>query len=138
MPGGEEPTNSMEPTNLTAQQMVVVNSSLLGRVEEFVLGSDWKYYVKRVEMFFEVNNVLEAKKVPTILTMGNKMYALLRSTVSPRRPKELSYAEIVDTLDKHLDPKPIAIAEHFKFHEVEQQESESIRAFLARLKTEVG
>ena len=31
-------------------------------------------------MFFEINNVLEEKKVPTILTlMGNKMYALLRS-----------------------------------------------------------
>ena len=92
-------------------------------------GSDW------MEMFFEVNNVLEAKKVPTILTlMGNKMHALLRSIVSPRRPKELSFAEIVDNLAKHLDPKPIVIAERFKFHKAEQQESESIRDFLARLK----
>ena len=66
--------------------------------------------------------------------MGNKMYALLRSIVSPRRPKELSFAEIVDNLDKHLDPKPIVIAERFKFHKAEQQESESIRDFLARLK----
>ena len=66
--------------------------------------------------------------------MGNKMYALLRSIVSPRRPKELSFAEIVDSLDKHLDPKPIVIAERFKVQRVEQQESESIRDFLARLK----
>ena len=124
-----------EPTNATAQQTVVVNSSHIGRVEEFVPGSDWKHYVERMEMFFEVNNVLEAKKVPTILTlMGNKMYALLRSIVSPRRPKELSFAEIVDNLAKHLDPKPIVIAERFKFHKAEQQESESIRDFLARLK----
>ena len=75
-----------EPTNATAQQTVVVNSSHIGRVEEFVPGSDWKHYVECMEMFFEVNNVLEEKKVPTILTlMGNKMYALLRSIVSPRR-----------------------------------------------------
>ena len=124
-----------EPTNATEQQTVVVNSSHIGRIEEFVPGSDWKHYVERMEMFFEVNNVLEEKKVPTILTlMGNKMYALLRSIVSPRRPKELSFAEIVDNLAKHLDPKPIVIAERFKFHKVEQQESESIRDFLARLK----
>ena len=33
-----------------------------------------------------------------------------------------------------VDPKPIGIAERFKFREAEQQESESMRDFLARLK----
>ena len=66
--------------------------------------------------------------------MGNKMYALLRSNVSPRRLKELSFAKIVDNLAMHLDPKQIVTAEHFKFHKVEQQELESIRDFLARSK----
>jgi len=66
--------------------------------------------------------------------MGNKMYALLRSNVSPRRLKELSFAKIVDNLAMHLDPKQIVIAEHFKFHKAEQQELESIRDFLARSK----
>ena len=118
-----------------AQQTIVVNSSFIGQVEEFIPGSDWKHYVERVEMFFKVNSVAEDKKVPTILTlMGNKMYALLRNIVSPRRPRDLSFEEIVDNLAKHLDPKPIVIAERFKFHKAEQQESESIRDFLARLK----
>ena len=97
-------TGEEEPPNSTTQQTVAVNSSPIGRVEEFVPGTDWEHYVKRVEMF-EVNNVLEfeAKKVPTILTlMGNKMYALLRSIVSPRRSKKLSFAEIVDNLAKHV------------------------------------
>ena len=40
----------------------------------------------------------------------------------------------MDNLAKHLDPKSIVIAEHFKFHKAEQQELESIRDFLARLK----
>ena len=35
---------------------------------------------------------------------------------------------------KHLDPKPIVIAERFKFHKAEQQKSDSIRDFLARSK----
>lgn len=81
--------------------------------------------------------MLEAKKVHvrTILTlMGKKMFALLRSIVSPTRPKDLSFAETVENLAKHLDPKPIVITEPFKFHKAEQQESESLRDFLARLK----
>ena len=79
--------------------------------------------------------MLEAKIVPTILTlMGNKMYALLRSIVSPRRPKDLSFAEIVDNLAQHLDPKPTVIDKRFKFYKSEQQELEAIRRFLAELK----
>ena len=124
-------SNEQQP----AQQTIVMNSSFIGRVEEFIPGSYWKHYVEKVEMFFEVNSVAEDKKVPTILTlMGNKMYALLRNIVSPGRPRELSFVDIVDNLAKHLDPKPIVIAERFKFHKAEQQESESIRDFLARLK----
>ena len=106
-----------------AQQTIVVNSSFIGQVEEFISGSDWKLYVERVEMFFEVNRVAEEKKVPTILTlMGNKMYALLRNIVSPKRPRDLTLEEIVDNLAKHLDPKPIVIAERFKFHKAEPEE----------------
>ena len=68
--------------------------------------------------------------------MGNnyKMYALFRNIVSPRRPRDLSFEEIVDNLTKHLDPKAIVIAEPFKFPKAEQQESDSIRDFLPRLK----
>ena len=66
--------------------------------------------------------------------MGNKIYALLRNIVYPKRPRDLSFVEIVDNFTKHLDPKPTVTAERFKFHKAEQQESESIRDFLARLK----
>ena len=68
--------------------------------------------------------------------MGNNymMYALFRNIVSPRRPRDLSFEEIVDNLTKHLDSKPIVIAEHLKFHKAEQQESDLIRDFLPRLK----
>ena len=61
------------------------------------------------------------------------MYALLRSISAPRKPKELSFKEIVEILTKHLDPKPIVIAERYKFHKAEQEESESIRQYLAKL-----
>jgi hypothetical protein len=77
----------------------VFNPTFVGQMEEYSPTTDWKQYVERLELFFEVNNVPSAKKVPSILTlMGSKMYALLRSIVAPRRPKELTFKEVVDTL----------------------------------------
>ena len=123
-----------ETSGATAQPNIVVHPSYLGRIEEFTPGSDWKHYVERLEMFFEVNSVPTDKRVPSILTlMGSKMYALLRSIAAPRKPKDLSFTEIVDTLAQHVDPKPIIIAERYKFHKAEQEESESVRQYLAKL-----
>ncbi|PFX16058.1 Uncharacterized protein K02A2.6 [Stylophora pistillata] len=116
------------------QPSIVVHPSCLGRMEEFTPGSDWKHYVKRLEMFFEVNSIPTDKRVPSILTlMGSKMYALLRSISAPRRPKEFNFAEIVEILAQHVDPKPIIIAERYKFLKAEQEESETIRQYLAKL-----
>ena len=116
-----------DTSGASAQPNVVVNPSYLGRMEEFTPGRDWKHYVERLEMFFEVNSIPTDKRVPSILTlMGSKMYGLLRSISAPRKPKELS-------LSQHLDPKPIVIAERFKFHKAEQEDSESKRQFLAKL-----
>ena len=92
---------------------------IFGRIEEFTPGSDWKNYVERLKMFFEVNSVPTDKRVPSILTlMGSKTNALLRSISAPRKLKDLSFTEIVDTLAQHVDPKPIIIAERYKFHTI--------------------
>ena len=125
---------SDEEGHSSTQQTVVFNPTFVGQMEEYSPTTDWKQYVERLELFFEVNNVPSAKKVPSILTlMGSKMYALLRSIVAPRRPKELTFKEVIDTLGQHLEPKPIVIAERYKFHKTEQTESESIRDYLAKL-----
>ena len=117
-----------------AQPSIVVNPSCLGRMEEFTPGSDWKHYVERLAMFFKVNSVPIDKRVQSVLTlMGSKMYALLRSISVLRKPKELNFTEIVDTLAQHVDPKPIIIAERYKFHKAEQGESETVRQYLAKL-----
>ena len=50
-----------------AKQTIVVNSSFIGQVEEFIPGSDWKHYVERVEMFLKVKSVAEDKKIPAYL-----------------------------------------------------------------------
>ena len=123
-----------DPPEGSAEPSVVVHPSFLGRMEEFLPGSDWKHYVERLEMFFTVNGIPTEKQILSILTlMGSKMYALLRSISVPRKAKELSFMEIVDTLAQHVDPRPIIITERYKFHKGEQEQLETIRQYLAKL-----
>ncbi|PFX19179.1 putative ubiquitin thioesterase [Stylophora pistillata] len=136
--GGPNKVNCSNKKRRTSAACIVVHPSCLGRIEEFTPGSDWKNYVERLEMFFEVNSVPTDKRVSSILTlMGSKMYALLRSISAPRRPKELNFAEIVDILAQHVDPKPIINAERYKFHKAEQEESETIRQYLAKAEVKI-
>ena len=39
----------------------------------------------------------------------------------------------MDTLAQHVDPKPIIIADRYKLHKAEQEESETVRQYLAKL-----
>ena len=92
----------------SGQLNIVVNSSCVGRIEEFTLTGDWKHYVEWPEIFFDVTSVLTDKHVPSVLTlMDSKMYALLRSISALRKPKELAFTEIVDSLSLNLDMNPI-------------------------------
>ena len=85
----------------------------------------WESYIERLEQYFELNNMAAEKKVPALLTfIGPKVYQLLKDFVSPQRPSEKSYAEIVNVLKDHLTPKTITIAERFKFSKRVQQDGE--------------
>jgi len=67
---------------------------------------EWRQYVERSEMYFEVNNVPDLRRVPFVpALMGSQMYALslLLGPISvPREPKELSFTELFNTLAKHF------------------------------------
>lgn len=61
-------------------------------------------------------------------------YGLLRSLIAPVKPGTMKYDEIVSTLQTHFTPKPIVIAERFRFHKRYQAEGESIAQYVAVLK----
>jgi len=89
-------------------------------------------YIERLEMFFVVNSVPEDKKAASLLTlMGGKMYALLKSLRTPTKPTEMPFEDIVEVMGRHLTPKPLVIAERYKFHKCNQEEGQSVREFLA-------
>ena len=111
-------------------------STLLGNLESFdEKTEDWSSYIERVEQFFIANGVKEEKHVPTLLSViGGKTYTLLRNLSAPVKPAERSFKEIVELLRKHLSPKPLVIAERFRFHRRDQLSGESISNYVAELK----
>ena len=105
----------------------------IGRINPYDDGlEDWDSYVERVDQYFAVNEIGNEKKAPAILSlMGPKTYALLKSLCSPDKPGEQSYDNIVKKLKDHLNPKPLEIAERFRFHKRDQKEDESVGDFVA-------
>ncbi|XP_069103886.1 uncharacterized protein [Argopecten irradians] len=66
--------------------------------------------------------------------VGADTYALLRNILTPDLPSTKSYDEIKTALSGHFAPKPLVIAERFKFHSRKQQVGESVSDYVVSLK----
>ena len=96
---------------------------------------DWASYSERLSSFFKANKVLEDLQVHKLISgMSAKMYQLLRSLVTPEKPGSKSLTEICAVLEKHLSPKPLLIAERYRFYVRNQAEGDSISEYVAALK----
>ena len=63
------------------------------------------------------NDIADGKRRAVLLTViGIKAYTLLRNILAPEKPAAKDYSQLVEAMQSHLDPNPIVIAEHFKFH----------------------
>ena len=69
-----------------------------------------------------------------LTVVGGKAYALLRNLLAPIKPATKSYSEVVKVMKDHLKPKPLIIAERFKFHRRNQREGETVAQYLAELR----
>ena len=61
-------------------------------------------------------------------------YALLLNLLSPVPQKTKSFRDIVDILRQNFEPKPLVIAERFRFHHRGQGPGESVANFVAELR----
>ena len=113
--------------------------STLGRIEEFdgSKDSDWQQYVERMECFFAANGITDATKKRAVFlsVIGAGTYKTLRNILSPAKPGEKEYSELVDKLSKHFRPAPSEIVERFKFHSRSRKPGESVATFVAELRS---
>lgn len=96
----------------------------------------WEEYTEVLEFFFMANDIedLEKRRAVLLSCCGPATYSLLRSLVSPAKPGEKSYAELVKTLRDHFNPKPSEIVQRFKFNTRTRRQGESIADYVAALR----
>ena len=69
-----------------------------------------------------------------LTVIGARTYDTLRSILAPESPREKSLDALFETLKGHFDPKPIVVAERFRFYQRSQRTDESIADFIADLR----
>ncbi|XP_048123490.1 uncharacterized protein LOC125310268 [Alosa alosa] len=132
----EQVVQNKTPREALAVPPPVRMATLFGHIDAYdELSEQWSTYVERFEHFIEANAVPATKKEAVFLSViGATTYGLLRSLLAPDKPSSKTYKDLVDTLDGHFSPKPIVIAERFKFHKRNQEEGETIAQYVAVLK----
>ncbi|XP_025758532.1 uncharacterized protein K02A2.6-like [Oreochromis niloticus] len=111
-------------------------AGMIGQMDPFDdAGEQWATYIERFEHYILANDIQPEKRVPVLLSvMGPKTYGLLRNLVAPSKPGTMQYDNIVGVLQAHFAPKPLVIAERFRFHKRNQGEEETVAQYVAVLK----
>ena len=111
---------------------------MFGKLEEFDMatGKDWIQYIERMEYYFQANKITEGdiKRVVLISAMGEKTYKLMRSLISPAKPNDKSFGQLVEAMRGHLCPPPSEIVQGYKFNFRIRQDGESVAVYMSELR----
>ena len=77
--------------------------------------------MERVQLFLEANEIKREKYIAVLLnSIGIRTHTILQDVLTPEAQRDKSFDELVDALKRHFKPKPLVIAERFKFHRCNQ------------------
>ena len=108
-----------------------------GSFSEFSSSQEtWTAYVERLEQYLAANKIEDADQQRAILlsVCGPATYRLICSLVSPKKPAELKFKEITETVQKHHDPKPFVIVQRYRFNTRHRRVGESVSTYVAELR----
>ena len=109
----------------------------LGTISEFSSNQEtWTTYVERLVQYLEANKIEDADQQRAVLlsVCGAATYRLIRNLVSPKKPTELKFSEIVEIVKKHHDPKPSVIVQRYRFNLCNRRSGKSVAAYVAELR----
>ena len=129
-------TNS--PTkNVTLATRINVDMAVHGIIGEFQSTQEkWLSYTERLEQYFTANDIVGGDKQRAILlsSVGASTYQLIRNLISPEKPMEKSFDEIVKVIAVHHQPPPSMIVQRFTFNSRCRRSGESISSYIAELR----
>lgn len=135
--GGSEQTQGPEIGEQKSVTVKTGNKMAEDKVRlEFQLGKDdWETYVERLELYFVAHDVENTKQAAVLLTkVSADTYTLIRDLCAPAKPKDKTYAELVQLVGTQLNPKTSEPMERCMFHQSKQKSDESVAEYAARLK----
>ena len=114
-------------------------TAIHGTLSPYMEGEDWDDYVERMDQYFIANDVDDAdgkgkKRAVFLSVIGSKTYGLIKTLLAPDKPVSKTYKELVELVRQHISPKPIVIAERYKFYNRKQRPGESIAQYIAELR----
>ncbi|XP_035910669.1 uncharacterized protein LOC118511538 isoform X2 [Anopheles stephensi] len=111
-----------------------VMSKSIGSIEPYLMGENIESYLKRLDIFMEISDVVEKKKAKYMLSIGGaSLYGVAEKVCAPEEPSKIAYSELVRVIKKHLKPQVNEVAERYKFRLVCQKEM-SMSDFIIELK----
>lgn len=96
----------------------------------------WENYITRFEFCLQANDIEtdDKKKANLLAVCGSELFDLIVSLASPTSIGSVTYATILQVLNKHFHPTPNEIVESFKFHSRNQEEGEKVKDYVANLR----
>ena len=99
---------------------------------------DWTCYTERLEHYFIANGIkddaLDQRRAILLSVCGPTTYQLIRNLVSPNKPTDKTYAELVKLVKDHNHPPPSSIVARKDFHSRVRKPDESFSEYLAHLR----
>ena len=110
----------------------------MGRVQKFVVGTDFEAYAEQLEFFFVANGVTNPKQKKAVLlsNLPAETYQLAKDLVAPTSLREdsLTYDVIVERLQKQLKPQKSALVARYEFDNRASNAGETVSQYVAVLK----
>ena len=109
---------------------------IMANLREYHVDDDWTQYVERLEFHFVAHDITDAaKKKATLLSVcGAETYKLMCDLLAPLKPKDKTFQELKDLVQKHLKPKPSVMVQRYKFNTRVQNSGEGVACFVAGLR----
>ena len=110
----------------------------IGKVQKFVVGTDFEAYAEQLEFFFVANGVTDSKQKKAVLltNLPTETYQLAKDLVAPilLREDSLTYDTIVERLQKQLKPQKSALVARYEFDNRARNAGETVSQYVAVLK----
>ncbi len=101
--------------------------ALFGNIAEFAEAKEsWPQYAARFEQFFDANDIAVDKRSIFLSAIGPIAYHTLEILVSPRKPQEETYANLLNLMSAYYNRKPLATVQRYKFYSRFRQSNKSI------------